>query len=521
MKKEKHKSSELNFIKNGSMKKILYLIGMVTIFSSCMEGSRGELTGVYGRPLWYHPDPYGMLYIPAGSFNMGQSDQDVPMAHYSRTKTVSQGAFYMDQTEISNNEYRQFVVWVRDSIARRKLGAEFPDEFLIPTYDDELEQKDEEQWTLNWNRRFRFNSMNPERGDNQDYAPLLADMFLIPNERFYQRKEIDTRKLNFEYYWIDLQEAARKGRPLVKRLSNSEAGEDEEHRRTMKNPNMPFPADPGIVQGKDEPLGEDWGYGVGRNIKGQNNAIRGHSDRSKFIIKEVINVYPDTLCWIHDFTYSNNEHMTNMYFWHPAYDDYPVVGVTWQQANAFNVWRTQLLNSYRGSNWESYVQDFRLPSETEWEYAARGGLDLNPYPWGGPYIRNARGCFLGNFKPMRGRYMEDGGFHTVKVNSYHPNDYGLYCMAGNVAEWCSTAYEESIYEFAHDLNTEYKYNAMDHDPPSMKRKVIRGGSWKDIGYYLQTGSRSFEYQDTAKSYIGFRSVMSYLGRGGPNKEGDI
>ena len=135
MKKEKHKSSDRSFIKNGSMKNILYFIVVVTLFSSCMEGSRGELTGVYGRPLWYQVDPYGMLYIPAGSFNMGQSDQDVPMAHYSRTKTVSQGAFYMDQTEISNNEYRQFVVWVRDSIARRKLGAEFPDEFLIPTYD--------------------------------------------------------------------------------------------------------------------------------------------------------------------------------------------------------------------------------------------------------------------------------------------------------------------------------------------------------------------------------------------------
>jgi gliding motility-associated lipoprotein GldK len=166
--------------------------------------------------------------------------------------------------------------------------------------------------------------------------------------------------------------------------------------------------------------------------------------------------------------------MSNMYFWHPSYDDYPVVGVTWQQANAFNVWRTQLLNSWRNKQWESYVQDFRLPTEAEWEYAARGGLDLSPYPWGGPYIRNARGCFLGNFKPMRGRYMEDGGFHTVKVTSYHPNDYGLYCMAGNVAEWCSTAYDESVYEFAHDLNTEYKYNALDHDPPSMKRKVIRG-----------------------------------------------
>ena len=117
--------------------------------------------------------------------------------------------------------------------------------------------------------------------------------------------------------------------------------------------------------------------------------------------------------------------------------------------------------------------------------------------------------------------MEDGGFHTVKANSYHPNDFGLYCMSGNVAEWCRTAYDESMYEYAHDMNTEYIYHALDHDPPSMKRKVIRGGSWKDIGYYLQNGSRSYEYQDTAKSYIGFRSVMNYLGRGGPNKEGDF
>jgi formylglycine-generating enzyme required for sulfatase activity len=493
-------------LKKGSMKKLLYFAITLFLGTSCSDGGRGEVIGASGRGLWYHPDPYGMLYIPAGGYTMGQSDQDVPFVQYSRSKTVSIQAFYIDQTEISNNEYRQFVYWVRDSIARRILGEEAPDEFLTVTLDDELEEKDQEDWTLNWQGRLYW--------DDEEYSPLLAEMFLPESERFYQRKEIDTRKLLFEYYWVDLQEAARKGRPLVKKLSNSDYENDDEHRSEMKNPDMPFPMESGMPQGRDLDLGF-------RNSKGQNNAIRGHEDRSRFVIHEIINVYPDTLTWIHDFTYSYNEPMSNMYFWHPAYDDYPVVGVTWQQANAFNVWRTQLLNSWRNKQWESYVQDFRLPTEAEWEYAARGGLDLSPYPWGGPYIRNARGCFLGNFKPMRGRYMEDGGFHTVKVTSYHPNDYGLYCMAGNVAEWCSTAYDESVYEFAHDLNTEYKYNALDHDPPSMKRKVIRGGSWKDIGYYLQTGSRSYEYQDSAKSYVGYRSVMTYLGRGGPDRTGDI
>jgi sulfatase modifying factor 1 len=261
----------------------------------------------------------------------------------------------------------------------------------------------------------------------------------------------------------------------------------------------------------------DLGY---TNSKGQHNAIRGHTDRSRYIIKERINVYPDTLCWVRDFTYSYHDPMAENYFWHTAYDNYPVVGVTWCQAKAFSVWRTQLYHSWLLAGGDLYVNDFRLPSEMEWERAARGDLELSQYPWGGPYIRNANGCFLANFKPMRGRYFEDGGFHTVKVYSYNPNAYGLYCMAGNVAEWCNSAFDESSYEFTHDLNTEYVYDAKDDDHPVKKRKVIRGGSWKDVGYYLQNGTRTFEYQDTAKCYIGFRNVMTHLGRGGKDLDAE-
>jgi gliding motility-associated lipoprotein GldK len=227
--------------------------------------------------------------------------------------------------------------------------------------------------------------------------------------------------------------------------------------------------------------------------------------------KVQIGVYPDTLCWIRDFSYSYNEPFSRNYFWHPAYDDYPVVGVNWKQANAFCHWRTKIWNQFKGAE-EPNTEIFRLPSEVEWEYAARGGRDIAPYPWGGPYVRNAKGCLLANFKPGRGNYPEDGGMHTVKADAYFPNDYGLYTMSGNVAEWTSSAFHENAYAIEHDLNPDYRYDAQDTDPEAYKRKVIRGGSWKDISYYLQTGTRNWEFQDTSKSYIGFRCVLTYLGR---------
>ena len=109
--------------------------------------------------------------------------------------------------------------------------------------------------------------------------------------------------------------------------------------------------------------------------------------------------------------------------------------------------------------------------------------------------------------PVEGNYPEDGGFYTVKANAYWPNDFGLYNMSGNVAEWTASYFYEGSYNFMSDLSPDVRIEADENDPPRMKRKVVRGGSWKDVGNALQVSARAYEYQDTAKSYIGFRTVI--------------
>ena len=215
-------------------------------------------------------------------------------------------------------------------------------------------------------------------------------------------------------------------------------------------------------------------------------------------------MYPDTTVWVKDFAYSYNEPMHNDYFWHNAYGDYPVVGVTWMQAKAFCEWRTLYKNAYQKTKKRDLVNRFRLPGEAEWEYAARGGLESGDYPWGGPYAKNDRGCFLANFKPLRGDYGADQALYTVEAESYEPNDYNLYNMAGNVSEWVASSYDPNSYEYMSTINP----NVND---PNNFRKVIRGGSWKDVAYFLQVSSRDYEYQDSARSYIGFRTVQDFLG----------
>lgn len=387
----------------------------------------GQLHGVAPSSKYTLPKPPGMVYIPPGTFHMGPSDEDVNYAFTARNKQVSISGFWMDATEITNNEYRFFTNWVRDSIAAKLLG-------LVK----QSQGGDGTQY-IDWTKARAI------KWDDKDIYEKLEAMTVTPDNRIFGRKEIDAQKLIYHSETFDYKEAAKR-----------------------ENANVP---------------------------------------RGQFIVKYDLPIYPDTLVWVRDFSYSYNEPMSKQYFNHPAFGNYPVVGVSWKQATAFCEWRTLYLNSFLESKKRSTESGFRLPTESEWEYAARGGRSQAPFPWGGPYLRNRKGCLMANFKPGRGNYPEDGGLYTVRADAYWPNDFGLYNMAGNVAEWTSSLYYEGGYNFQHDLNPDIRWNAKEQDPPRMKRKVIRGGSWKDVGHYLQVSSRTYEYQDTSKSYIGFRSVV--------------
>ncbi|MBK8710912.1 MAG: SUMF1/EgtB/PvdO family nonheme iron enzyme [Niastella sp.] len=385
----------------------------------------GQLHGVAPTARWNLTKPPGMVYIPPGTFHMGPSDQDINYAYTARNKQVSISGFWMDATEITNNEYRQFTNWVRDSIAAKLMGY--------------IKQDQNGNEMVDWTK-----AKTIKWGDKATIEKIDA-IIVTPDNRIFGKKELDAKKIVYQSEIFDYKAASQ-------------------------NRDVTIP-------------------------------------RSAFIIKQQIPVYPDSLCWVRDFAYSYNEPMAKKYYNHPAYGNYPVVGVNWKQATAFCEWRTNYLNAYLEGKKRATESDFRLPTEAQWEYAARGGRSQAPYPWGGPYLRNRKGCLMANFKPGRGNYPEDGGLYTVRADAYWPNDFGLYNMAGNVAEWTSSLYYEGGYTFQHDMNPDIRWNAKDSDPPRMKRKVIRGGSWKDVGYFLQTSTRAYEYQDTAKSYIGFRCVI--------------
>ncbi len=391
------------------------------------------------KPQKFRPDAKTVL-IPSGSFFMGASDEQIDQAMMNRKKLVSIQSFWMDRTEITNQQYRSFVNYVADSLKYLALFA------------GGINQT-EDTVKVDWGKVGKINMKS------KAVIEKLNELLLSPDNRIEGKMEIDPNKLIYKYSYVDLKAAARASKGLEQPLSN-------------------------------------------------------------FLITQTQAVYPDTLVWMRDFSYSYNEPLTKLYFSHSSYNDYPVVGVTWKQATAFCHWRTNNSDYFEGKPGRKDLKIdgiYRLPTEAEWEYAARGNSKVNAmYPWGAPYAKTKEGRVLANFKPGRGDYFggdnKNDNIYTTKVKSFAENGYKLFDMAGNVAEWTSSVYYEGANNFVGDFSPDVQYTAKDDDPVLMKRKVIRGGSWKDIAYNVQVSTRNYEYQDTSKSYIGFRCVLSMAPR---------
>jgi gliding motility-associated lipoprotein GldK len=456
------------------MKKLVAFTLILSSLASCSKGDRGELVGVKGKK-WHPEKPYGMTLIPGGAFIMGKSDDDLANIQDAPTKTVTVRSFYMDETEITNSEYRQFIEWVKDSTIRTRLAI----------LADEVGQKPAEG-----------GRSGKDGGSIGDYAFADANV---------EEMSAYDKYMYENYYSIGTDDDMYAGRKLNKKinlLDDPQKYPDEYYVEVMDSMYLPESESYNGLKTMDvsklkfKYREADW-----------NQAVKKKGRKGLYENTKPIEVYPDTTAWIKDFAYSYNEPMHNDYFWHQAYGEYPVVGVSWNQAKAFCAWRTLYKNSYiKKKKGRDQVNSFRLPTEAEWEYAARGGIESATFPWGGPYAKNDRGCFMANFKPNRGDYAADGALYTVEARSYEPNNYNLYNMAGNVSEWTESSYDASAYEFVSTMNP----NVPDR---KNQRKVVRGGSWKDVGYFLQVATRDFEYADSARSYIGFRTVQDYMGTG--------
>jgi len=452
------------------MKKFLFLIVIVSAIFACNK-PRGEVVGA-SKGSFKEANPYGMVFIKRGSFMMGANDQSALNTVNEKSVTKAVDAFWMDATEITNSEYHVFVNWVRDSIARRLLVENGMDEFRFNDRDQINADLPAETCLLNWKTKI------PWKGGDDAVREALSQLYL-PSEGLLKRT-LDPNRLRYKYEQINFDQASL--------------------RKNKFNPNTGAFA-PGASVRVDTAYVDE--KGVIHNV----TITRPLRSRADLITQRIVNIYPDTLTWTRDFQFAFNDPRMKMYFSHKGYVNYPVVGVTWEQAQAFCHWRTQLFNN----NNKVQGQEYRLPTEAEWEYAARGGFPGALYPWGGNYVRDSKGCFMANFKPMRGSYTLDEGATTMKVASFAPNNYGLYDMAGNVAEWTNDAWNSSSNMLVNDMNSSFQYAARNDDNDMLKRKVVKGGSWKDISYYLRCGTKTYEYKDEARPYIGFRCVRAYNG----------
>ena len=379
------KENSVFFYRYLSLFLFLFCMGMMQgcVLLGAAYDDHGEIKNV-AKGAWHVMEaPLGMVPIPSGSFMMGEVDEDiVNQLRPNRRVTVS--AFFMDDTEITNAVYRNFI---------DKVSARF----------EELQ-----------------NEGAGENGENEGNIGLDGEG--------NSQEEISQEEIKDKLEGMLSEE-------FIERLK----------------PN-------------------------------------------KDVWKDLENTMVDLIL--------ENYHESS------AFDDYPVVGVSWESARFFTDWRTKYLNDNREQKGLPPYPRFSLPSAAQWEFAARGGKELAKYPWGGPYIRDYEGKLRANFKSGKGSYSdkesEIGYAYTSPVNAFPPNDYGLYDMAGNVAEWTLDAYNPAAVSKIWDVDP----ILLDDTQPM---KIIKGGSWKDISRFLQTGAIDYEHKDSTRSYIGFRCVIPYIG----------
>ncbi|MDH5397245.1 MAG: gliding motility lipoprotein GldJ [Cyclobacteriaceae bacterium] len=276
---------------------------------------------------------------------------------------------------------------------------------------------------------------------------------------------------------------------------------------------------------------------------------------------------PDTTVWEEKLAY--NDPYVDHYLRYPGFRFFPVVGINWSQANKYAEWRTRAVNMKLSEDAEAeseawdgqgrvplergiYIPSYRLPTEAEWEYAAQAligtqWLDENQthqrlYPWDGHATRNPygkeMGYFLANFKRGRGDYagiagkLNDGALITSYIYEFPPNDFGIYNMAGNISEWVMDVYRPLSFQDFEDLNPirrdgwmdsildrngKPQYNNKENNPTeytsliSDRSRVYKGGSWKDVAYYMSPGTRRYLDQDSSTATIGFRCAMIRAG----------
>lgn len=406
--------------------------------------------------------PPGMVYVPAGSVMMKQTYGNSDTTDSSEMKKVSLSAFYMDRAEITNKQYRQFVEWVRDSVAVTDYVKD--KKFFI-----NRGKKDTTNRLINWGK---VDDKSLWKSHNDKTQKALQGMYYQGDERTSAGNEVNPGVLNYRWQTV------------TTRIDS----------KTKK--------------------------------------------RIKVVQKDSVNVWPDESVWVNDFPNSQNDFMVKTYFAGKAFDEYPVVGISWKQARAYAMWKTKKWASYqyKKDNGKRLQVPIDLPTEAQWLYAAtiqspkeiaakqkeleqrqkeseKAGKSKKKDSSKQQAAKKKKPeavAYGMNFKQGEGQYGDDGATYTSPAISFKPNYLGLYNMNGNVSEWTLNAYTMNWQGFVNDLNPVLLYDAKDTDPDIVKRKVVKGGSWKDPGSLASPDSRNSEFQDVAKSYIGFRCVMPAL-----------